>query len=318
MNNNKLAIISGITGQDGRLLADHLLAIGYRVIGLSRTKLSHLLSKNNQKVDILTSDYSYNSLSAILEHHLPNEFYNLTGQTFVGKSWSIIEETIDASALIPLNIVRAITEKSPKTKLFQASSSEVYAQSPNALTEKSAQGPINPYGCAKSFSHNIISSYRNNYNIFAVNGILFNHESPYRNSNFLSQKVVEGALKIHAGQASELYLGNLDIERDWGHAYDYVRAMHLMLQADTPKDYNICTGKKQSVRSLVHFVFDYLNLDYKNHVKVNKDFVRSNEIKVIYGDNSKIKKELNWKLSFSFEEMLIDMIEFKKGNINNV
>ncbi|MDA8792877.1 GDP-mannose 4,6-dehydratase [Bacteriovoracaceae bacterium] len=313
MAEQKTALISGASGQDGQYLTNHLLQLGYSVVGLTRNIHNFSDKIQNANLSYIETDYSQEHILNILQKHKPLEFYNLAGQTYVGKSWIIQDETWKASAMLPTNILNAINQMSGnKPRFFQASSSEIYAQSNLALTESSPIGPVNPYGCAKAYAHFMVSAFRQNYNLYCVNGVLFNHESPLRHDDFLSKKVVSIAFDIKEKIINKIHLGNLDIRRDWGFSGDYIKAMHLSLQADNPTDYNICSGKDYSVRELVDYVFSKLGLSYQDHLKINQSLVRNNERPLVLGSSEKAKRELNWEPEKSFEEMLDILIKHEK------
>lgn len=307
-----IALISGITGQDGQYLANYLISQNYEVIGLSRSKATNTPFLDS-KVSIIQTDYSLESLNHILNEYRPKQIYNLAGQTYVGKSWITQEETLNASAILPTLFLRSIIEtKLLDVRFFQASSSEIYANSKNELHESSPIAPINPYGCAKAYAHFMVKSYRENYNLYCVNGILFNHESPLRNDDFLSKKVVTTAFDILESKANKILLGNLDVKRDWGFAGDYSKAMYLSLTPETADDYNICSGSAYSVRELVDYVFKKLNLNYLDYLEINKSLVRNNEREIVLGSNQKAEKTLGWKPETTFNQMLDLLIENEK------
>lgn len=318
MDAQKVAIITGISGQDGSYLAELLLEKNYKVFGLTRDpgclfndRIKHLAGR----VELLYCTYDPASFRDVLERTSPDEIYNLTGQTYVGKSWLMVEETIEASGLIPINLVRSIVAFNSTIKFFQASSCEIYTPlDDQPITEGSIIAPATPYGCSKALAHHAVCAYRNNYELFAVNGILFNHESPRRNNDFISKKVILKALEIKNGLADTLYVGNLDVRRDWGNAEDFVVAMYMMMQQEKPVDYHICTGRLHSVRELIDFVFTYLGMDYTQYIQTDSSLVRSNEASAVCGSNQKIRKELGWFPQCDFETMLAKMIEFEKCN----
>jgi len=313
MNKEKTAIITGISGQDGSYLADFLLTKGYRVIGLTRDiggQFSERIIHLKNQVELISTDYSRNSLDMIIKNIAPDEIYNMTGQTYVGKSWLMVDETLIASGIIPIHIIQSILECKSDIRLFQASSSEIYSPvDDTAIEEGAIILPSTPYGCSKSLAHQMVCAYRNNYNLFAVNGIFFSHESPRRGEDFLTKKVINGALDIKDGISNSLKLGALDIRRDWGHAKDFVEAAYLMLQQDQAKDYHICTNILHSVEELVDYIFSYLDLDYTKYVSSDTSLVRSIEPKAVRGCNRKIKDDIKWSPEITFEDMLIEMIK---------
>ena len=320
MNKKKVALISGITGQDGSYLADYLLSLGYKVVGLTRgykglfpDRLKHV----RDQVTIITTDYSFASLCEIFSTVQPLEFYNMAAQSYVGKSWLMVDETIEASGILPINALRAIIDMKVQTRFFQASTSEIYCpMSARALLEGDSIAPTTPYGCSKALAHQMVIAYRDNYDIYALNGIFFNHESPRRGKDFLTMKVINGALDIKEGKTKSLKLGSLDVQRDWGDARDYVRAAHLIMQQDSPVDYHICSGLLHSVEDIVDFIFLQFGMNYKDYVISDNSLVRSNEPRVVLGSNSKIRSELGWSATISFEEMLLECVESEKTRRN--
>ena len=306
-------IISGIRGQDGSYLADHILSKNYKVIGLTRDpgllfteNIEHL----KDKVELCYTSYDYHSLTQIIRKYKPTVIYNLCGQPYVLKSWSMIDETIVGSGMIPCHFLQAISEIDKNIKFFQASSSEIFEPDDGSgLDEASVIKPRTPYGCAKALAHNMVISFRENYGIFAVNGILFNHESPRRRENFLSQKIVKEAIKIKMGESKLLELGNMHIKRDWGHASEYMEAVAMMMELKTPEDFVVSTGITYEVRDMVEIIFKHLGLDYTKYVKINQEYVRPFEPVVCRGISKKAESVLKWKAKVSFEDMLIEMVE---------
>ena len=317
MKNKKVALISGISGQDGSYLADYLLAGGYEVIGLTRAQdglFSERINHLSDRIKIIKTDYKFSSLREIFSEVRPSEYYNMAAQSYVGKSWLMVDETIQASGLLPINALRAIVAEEIDTRFFQASSSEIYTPTSSvAISEGSNIRPSTPYGCSKALAHQMVIAYRENYDLYAVNGIFFSHESPRRGKDFLTMKVINAALDIKAGKSQTVKLGNLDVERDWGDARDYVEAAHLMMQQDNANDYHICTGKLHSVRDIVDFVFLQFGMNYKDHVISDHSLVRSNEAKSVLGSNLKIRKDLGWVPTRDFDQMLLDCIESEKS-----
>lgn len=312
MGSKKTAIITGITGQDGSYLADLLVEKSYSVIGLTRDvncKFSNNIAHLEGKVELLSTDYSRASIDALIKNTQPDEIYNMTGQTYVGKSWIMVDETIDASGLIPIHIIQSILDVKSDTRLFQASSSEIYTPMDGTPIKEGANiWPSTPYGCSKALAHQMVCAFRNNYGLHAVNGIFFSHESPRRGSDFLTMKVVNEALNIKQGTKNSIKLGNLDVKRDWGHAREFAEAAHLILQQDTPVDYHICTGILHTVGDVVDFIFSHLGMDYKEFIDIDTNLVRSIEPKAVCGSNAKISQDLGWTPKVSFENMLIEII----------
>ncbi len=314
----KKALITGITGQDGSYLAEFLLSKGYTVHGLIRRSSSF----NTGRIDHLYRDFHdpeariflhYGDLSVsaqivdLLHSIAPDEIYHLGAQSHVRVSFDMPEYTGDITGLGTLRILEAIRKTGIKTKFYQASSSEMFGAAPPPQKEDTPFQPQSPYAAAKVYAYYIARNYRNAYNLFAANGILFNHESPRRGETFVTRKVTRAAAQIKLGLKNKLYLGNLEAKRDWGFAGDYVEAMWLMLQQEKPDDYVIATGETHSVREFVEKVFSKLDLDYKKHVKVDPQYFRPTEVDVLLGDSSKAQKILGWKPKVSFDQ-LIDMM----------
>jgi GDPmannose 4,6-dehydratase len=268
----------------------------------------------NKNIELSYGDVEDRScLDNILKKIKPDEIYNLAAQSHVRISFDVPEYTIKANALGVFNMLESFKFNSPKSKFYQASSSEMFGRSvdKNGYQRESTKfEPTSPYGCAKVFAFNLVKHYRFAYKLFCSNGILFNHESPRRGSNFVTNKVIKSAVEIKLGLKKKLYLGNLDSFRDWGHSKDYIRAMHLILKHNKPDDFVIATGQTRSIRQLCKIVFDNLNLDYKKYVKQQKKFLRPEELKYLKGDSSKARRVLNWKPEISFEQMINEMTDF--------
>jgi len=313
---SKVAFITGITGQDGSYLAELLLGKGYKVYGMMRPsstfstgRLDHILDDDNFNLVYgdLTDD---GNLSSILEKIAPDEVYNLGAQSHVRISFDMPVYTVDTDALGTLRILEAIRRLDKLPKFYQASSSEMYGgASKNAQNEQTPFHPRSPYGCAKVYSYWQTINYREAYGIFACNGVLFNHESPRRGETFVTRKITRAATRIKLGLQDKLYLGNLDAKRDWGFAGDYVEAMWMMLQCDKPDDYVVATGETHSVREFLDEVFGYLELDWHNHVEIDKRFFRPTEVDILLGDYFKIKNQLGWEPKVSFKELAKMMID---------
>ena len=315
----KKAFITGISGQDGSYLAEYLLELGYEVHGIVRrhsmaeeqnTRIQHVQPK-------LTTYYGdlldQGGLERLLDKIQPDEIYNIAAQSHVRISFDIPQYTVQTNALGVINILDAYRRACPKAKFYQASSSEMFGLSvedDNFQRETTIMNPVSPYGCAKVFGYNIVRNYRRAYGLHATNGILFNHESPRRGSNFVTNKVVKTAVKIKLGLQDKLELGNMDSYRDWGHSYDYVRAMHLMMQHDKPGDWIVSTMETHSVREMCELVFNRLDLDYKDYVVQNPKFLRPEELPYLKGDSTKIRTELGWKPTYTFKSMMEEMVDY--------
>lgn len=311
----KKALILGVTGQDGSYLSEFLLDKDYEVFGMTRRssssnlwRVEHLLSKINL-VDGDLSDYTsiYRNINTIK----PNEVYNLAAQSFVKLSFEQPLLTADVTGLGCLRVLEAIREVDPKgIRFYQASSSEMFGKVVESPQNEST--PFNsrsPYGSAKLFAHYTTVNYRQAYNIHASSGILYNHESPRRGEEFVTRKITTSAARIALGLQNELRLGNLDAQRDWGYAADYVRAMFLMLQQDEPGDYVVSTGETHSVREFCQIAFDRLGLDYEDYVVVDPKFFRPTEVDVLLGDSTRARKELGWKPETSFKKLVSLMVD---------
>jgi len=315
----KKAFITGIAGQDGSYLAEHLYALGYEVHGIIRRNSTpeHQESRISYLDDKIKTYYGdlldQGSLDRLLRDIQPDEIYNLAAQSHVRISYDIPQFTVQTNSLGVLNILESYRNNCPGAKFYQASSSEMFGSSVDDdgfQRETTPMNPVSPYGCTKVFGYNIVRNYRNAYKLHASNGILFNHESPRRGSNFVTNKVVKAAVLISLGLQDKLELGNMDAYRDWGHSYDYVRAMHLILQQPEPGDWVVATGETRSVRDMCEYVFSKLGLDYKPYVIQNEKFLRPEELPYLKGDCTKIKNEMNWTLTYTFEMMMDEMIEF--------
>jgi GDPmannose 4,6-dehydratase len=311
---SKRALITGITGQDGSYLAELLLDKGYEVIGAVRRssapnywRIEHLLDRITLRPADLLDQLS---LMRIIDEYRPQEVYNLAAMSFVPASWDQPMLTGEFNAQGVTRVLEAIRQVSPKTRLYQASSSEMFGKvRETPQTEMTPFYPRSPYGVSKVFGHYITVNYRESYNLFACSGILFNHESPRRGIEFVSRKVTDGVARIKLGLDEWLSLGNLDAQRDWGFAGDYVRAMWLMLQQDRPDDYVIATGVSHSVRDLVEIAFARVGLDWRTHVRTDPQFLRPAEVDRLIGDAARARNELDWTPSIDFRglvEMMVD------------
>ena len=317
--NMKKALITGINGQDGSYLAELLLSKGYEVWGIlkrnsvAENQTSRLSDDIFSKIKLEYADMlDMSSLIRVLQLCQPDEIYNLAAQSHVRISFDMPIYTTQSIAIGTLNLLEAIRLTCQETKIYQAGSSEMFGNNiddDGFQRETTPMNPVSPYGCAKVYAHNICRNYRNAYDMFISNGILFNHESPRRGTNFVTNKVAKEAVKIKLGLSNELKLGNLDASRDWGHAKDYVGVMWLMLQQDSPNDFVCSTGVSHTVKDLVKYVFTNLDLDWKKYVTIDKRFYRSEELKHLKGDCSKMEKELGWTPTYTFETMLDEMME---------
>jgi GDPmannose 4,6-dehydratase len=322
----QIAFVTGISGQDGSYLAEYLLKNNYEVHGIVRRNsvAEHQESRIDHLAPYINVYYSdmldNNSLRNIIEKVSPTEIYNLAAQSHVRISSEIPEFTAQVNAIGPLRILEVIKNSGENVKFYQASSSEMFGKSvdeDNFQRESTRMTPVSPYGCAKLFGYNITRHYREAYSLFAANGILFNHESPRRASNFVTSKVVKTAVQIKFGQATKLTLGNLDSQRDWGHSRDYVRAMVKILEHNTPDDWVVATGETRSIRQLLEVVFGRLDLNYHDYVVQDTKFMRPEELQYLRGDATKIKNELGWKPEITFEEMMDEMLEFWIKNLRD-
>jgi GDPmannose 4,6-dehydratase len=310
----KVALITGITGQDGSYLAEFLLTKGYKVYGMVRRSSSEKFERIEHlagQVELIQGDLlDPSSLISIVQKCKPQEIYNLAAQSFVPTSWTQPVLTAEFTAIGVTKLLEAIRVVDPSIRFYQASSSEMYGkvlQTPQ--TEDTPFYPRSPYGVAKVYGHYITVNYRESYNLFAVSGILFNHESPRRGLEFVTRKVTDGVARIKLGLSSELKLGNLDAKRDWGFAGDYIKAMWLMLQQPTPDDYVIATGETHTVQELVEVAFERAGLDWQKHVKLDPAFIRPAEVDLLIGDPAKAQKQLGWKPEVNFKELVHMMVD---------
>jgi GDPmannose 4,6-dehydratase len=322
----KKAFITGIGGQDGSYLAEYLLDLGYEVHGIIRRNSTpeHQQSRldgirTNPNLHISYGDLlDISGIERLLSQIQPDEIYNLAAQSHVRISYEIPQFTIQTNALGVVNVLEAMKNNCPNAKFYQASSSEMFGSAVDEdgfQRETTRMNPVSPYGCAKVFGYNIVRNYRNAYNLHLSNGILFNHESPRRGSNFVTNKVVKAAIRISLGLQDKLELGNLDAYRDWGHSKDYIKAMHLILQQPNPGDWVVATGETRSVRDMCKYVFEKLNLNYEDYIIQNQKFLRPEELKYLKGDSTRIR-ELGWEPEYTFESMMDEMIEFWVNHYN--
>jgi GDPmannose 4,6-dehydratase len=311
-NTAKTALITGIGGQDGSYLAEYLIQLGYRVLGVGRgsgipVRIAHL----GDRVELMDLDLlNEGQISEAIATNRPDEIYNLAGHSFVPSSWGRSDLAVAVTGLSASRILGAIGDTDPTIRFYQASSSEIFG---NALetpqTESTPLNPRNPYGTAKAIAHRSAVNARVDTGLFAVSGILYNHESPRRGLEFVSRKITDGAARIALGLADSLPMGSLDAQRDWGFAGDYVRAMWLMLQQATPSDYVIGSGRLHTVRDLCRIAFGRVGLDFERHVTVDPTLVRPAEKVQLVGDASKARRELGWTPSVSFEQLVEMMVD---------
>lgn len=320
MEKQKVALITGITGQDGSYLSEFLLKKGYLVYGIKRrsssfntTRIDHLYQDRHEKnvhLKLIYGDLNdASSLNRIIRTIKPDEVYNLAAQSHVRVSFDIPEYTSEITALGTTRLLEAIRDSGLKPKFYQASSSEMYGNAPGPQSEKTPFEPRSPYAAAKNYAYWMTVNYREGYNIFACNGILFNHESPRRGETFVTRKITKALARIQLGVQKKLYLGNLNAKRDWGFAGDYVEAMWLMLQQKKPDDYVIATGKTYSVKDFLKEAFGYAGLDWKKHVEIDKRYFRPTEVDCLIGDSSKARRKLKWKPKLNFKQLVHLMVD---------
>jgi len=329
VSNEKVALITGITGQDGSYLTELLLEKGYTVNGivrrtsnLLRSRIEHL--RRDPKIYDKTLFLHYGDLSdtttlrRIFREAQPRELYHLAGQSHVGLSFEIPESTCDEAGMATLRLLEIVRDQGQPVRFYHASTSEIFGsvvESPQ--TEGTPMRPTSPYGCAKAFATQLCRVYRQSYGLFVCNGILYNHESPRRGENFVTRKIARAAARISRGLDSELVLGNLDSKRDWGRAQDYVQAMWLMLQHDQPDDYVVATGDTHSVREFVEAAFAVVDLPWEKYVKRDAAFDRPMELTRLVGCADKIRKTLKWKPSGTFQDLVREMVEAELETLKN-
>ena len=323
----KKAFITGISGQDGSYLAEHLVELGYEVHGIIRRNSTpeHQESRINYLENNIKTYYGdltdFTSIQQLIQNIQPDEIYNLGAQSHVRISFEIPIFTSQTNAIGTLNMLEIFKSTCPNAKFYQASSSEMFGNSVDDdgyQRETTPMNPVSPYGCTKVFGYNMTRNYRKSYNLFISNGILFNHESPRRGSNFVSNKIIKAAVRIKKGLQDKLELGNLDAYRDWGHSKDYVKAMNLILNHDTPDDFVVSTGESKSIREMCDYVFNSLGMNYEEYVIQNEKFLRPEELPYLNGDSTKIRETLNWNPEYTFESMMDEMINYTLFNYTNV
>ena len=318
---NKTALITGANGQDASYLAEFLIQKNYKVHGTIRrnsvpesqtTRIDHLRSE--QSIELHYMDLTDTiSVDSVMKKTQPDEIYHLAAQSHVQISFELPKYTLDVNGGGTLAILESTRRFSPKTKIYHAATSEMFGNSCDTdgfQRENTPLCPVSPYGCSKLYAHSLCRNYRNAYKMFICSGILFNHESPRRGINFVTNKTVLEAVKIKLGLSDKLVLGNLESERDWGHAKDYVEAMWLMMQQDVSSDFVIATGETRTVKEMVEYVFHKLNLDWTKYTQTDKKFERPEELNYLRGDPAKAKKVLNWNPKYTFKTMMDEMIDY--------
>ncbi len=320
----KRALITGISGQDGSYLAEYLLSLDYEVFGIMRRhsvveNQDERIKQIHDKITTFYGDLSdVFSIQRAMKESQPDEIYNLGAMSHVKISFDMPAYTIQTNACGVLNMLDLYRTIAPDAKFYQASSSEMFGNSveaDNTQNENTPMKPVSPYGCSKLLGYSLVRHYRHAYGLHACNGILFNHESPRRGSNFVTNKVAKTAVEIYKGKKNKLVLGNLDSYRDWGHSKDYVRGMHMMLNHKEADDFVIATGKTYSVRDLCKLVFEKLNMNYENYVVQDDKFKRPEELNYLCGNSEKAQKILGWKPMYTFESMIEEMVDYWKEKI---
>jgi GDPmannose 4,6-dehydratase len=311
---NRTALVTGITGQDGSYLAELLLEKGYRVVGMTRrssTASDERIAHLSDRIELIQGDLlDQASLVAALRDVGPDEVYNLAAQSFVPTSWNQPVLTAEFTALGVTRLLEAVRQVDGSIRFYQASSSEMFGKVKTSPQDETTPFyPRSPYGVAKVYGHFITVNYRESYGLYAVSGILFNHESPRRGLEFVTRKVSDGAARISLGLAETIQLGNLDAKRDWGYAGDYVRAMWAMLQQPDPRDYVIASGQTHTVRELCELAFRHVGLDYRDHVVVDEKLLRPAEVDMLCGDPSRAREELGWEAEVRFPELVAMMVD---------
>jgi GDPmannose 4,6-dehydratase len=317
----KKALIIGANGQDASYLAENLIEKGYEVHGTIRrnsvpesqtTRIQHLVDDDSIKLRYMDLTDPI-SVESVISEIKPHEIYHLAAQSHVKISFELPKYTLDVNSSGTLAVLEAVRRFSPESRVYHAATSEMYGNCYDDdmfQRETTRMIPVSPYGCAKLYAHNLCHNYRNAYGLHICSGILFNHESPRRGINFVTNKVALQAVKIAKGKAKDLVLGNLDAKRDWGHAKDYVEGMWLMLQQDMPDDFVLATGETRTVREMVEYVFNLLDMDYKKYVTQSEEYMRPEELHYLRGDSTKARKELGWNPKISFEDMMSEMVNY--------
>ena len=312
----KTALITGIAGQDGSYLSEHLLSKGYEVHGIVRR--NSVAENQDSRIKNLDVHTHYgdlmdtHSLTRIVSDVMPDEVYNLGAQSHVRISFDVPAFTIQTNAIGVLNILETLRTIKKTAKFYQASSSEMFGNSvdPDGYQRKTTpMTPTSPYGCAKVMGYNLVRHYRAAYDMHACNGILFNHESPRRGSNFVTNKIVKGAVEIKKGKRDKLALGNLNASRDWGHSKDYVRAMNMIVNHDEPGDWVVATGQSRTIGEMCEVTFKALGLDYRDYVTIDPKFFRPQELDFLKGDSTEIREKLGWEPEYTFESMVQEMVD---------
>jgi GDPmannose 4,6-dehydratase len=321
MGKNPVALISGVSGQDGSYLAEYLISKGYVVFGITRDPATPFLGNIrhlSKNLKLIYSSYQLHHLIEILRDIQPTEIYNLAGQSYVSKSWEMVEDTIQSQGVITSKFLEAILLVNPEIRFLNASSSEIFNPAVDErLNENSSIQPYNPYGCSKSFGHLMVDAYRYSKNLYAVNAILFPHESPRRHNNFAFKKIINAVVQIKNKTLDKLELGNLDVYRDWGYAPQIVSAMHRMLSAEIPENLCLCTGNVRSLREVVSTTFSYLGMDWRRYTHVQPLLVRPKEPLKIYGDPAKALRHIGWEHTLSFDNLVTKMTDFEMKLFDN-
>ncbi len=315
----KTALVLGARGQDGALICKSLLKKNYRVIGISKKNTKQ--SIYHKKLEIEKDIYNevgditnYQTIDNLINTYQPEEIYNLAGQSSVGKSFAIPKETVEGIVNGSLNILEVAKKQNYKGRIFFAGSSEIFGHTERPATINHPQDPMSPYAFSKQTSFKLVKFYRENYNLNCVTGVLFNHESQLRNSNFVTHKIIEGAIKAKKNKSNKLLLGNIQVQRDWGWAEEYIEAMQIILNSVDQEDYVICTGKLTSLIDFINIAYSKFNLNWQDYVSIDESLQRKNEITKSYGDPSPLAKELKWKAKLKIDEIITKIIEYKLDN----